>query len=142
VRRSCEIKAHVVAADEREQGLRAILNLGHTFGHAVEAASGYGVWLHGEAVAAGMVVAVDLSHRLGWLDAAQRDRALRILDRFGLPTRPPRIGAQRASELMGLDKKVLDGRIRLVLLRTLGAAVVASDYPVSVLNEVLATHFD
>jgi 3-dehydroquinate synthase len=142
VRRSCEIKAHIVAADEREQGQRAILNLGHTFGHAVEAASGYGVWLHGEAVAAGMVVAVDMSHRLGWLDAAQRDRAVQILDRFGLPTRSPRIGAQRASELMGLDKKVLDGRIRLVLLRTLGAAVVASDYPVSVLNEVLATHFD
>jgi 3-dehydroquinate synthase len=142
VRRSCEIKAQVVAQDEREQGLRAILNLGHTFGHAVEAASGYGVWLHGEAVAAGMAVAADMSHRLGWLDAAQRQRALRVLERFGLPTTPPRIGAQRARELMGLDKKVLDGRIRLVLLRSLGHAVVAGDYPASVLEDVLQAHFD
>lgn len=142
VRRSCEIKAQVVAVDEREQGLRAILNLGHTFGHAVEAASGYGAWLHGEAVAAGMAVAADMSHRLGWLDALQRDRALQVLQRFGLPTTPPRIGAERARELMGLDKKVLDGRIRLVLLRSLGAAVVASDYPAAVLNEVLKAHFD
>jgi 3-dehydroquinate synthase len=142
VRRSCEIKAQVVAVDEREQGLRAILNLGHTFGHAIEAASGYGVWLHGEAVAAGMAVALDMSHRLGWLDAAQRDRAVRVLERFGLPTKPPRIGAQRARELMGLDKKVLEGRIRLVLLRALGAAVVSSDYPASVLNDVLQAHFE
>jgi 3-dehydroquinate synthase len=141
VRRSCEIKAQVVAVDEREHGLRAILNLGHTFGHAVEAAAGYGVWLHGEAVAAGMAVAIDMSHRLGWLDAAERERAVRVLERFGLPTQPPRIGAHRARELMELDKKVLDGRIRLVLLRALGAAVVASDYPASVLNDVLEAHF-
>jgi 3-dehydroquinate synthase len=142
VRRSCEIKAQVVALDEREQGLRAILNFGHTFGHAVEAASGYGVWLHGEAVAAGMAVALDMSHRLGWLDAAQHGRAVRVLARFGLPMQPPRIGAQRARELMGLDKKVLEGRIRLVLLRALGAAVVSSDYPAAVLHDVLQAHFE
>jgi 3-dehydroquinate synthase len=141
VRRSCEIKARVVAADEREQGLRAILNLGHTFGHAIEAASGYGVWLHGEAVAAGMAVAADMSHRLGWLQASERDRVMRTIQAFGLPATPPRIGAERARELMGLDKKVLDGRIRLVLLHSLGEAVVASDYPAHVLNETLQAHF-
>lgn len=141
VRHSCEIKAQVVAADERELGLRAILNFGHTFGHAIETASGYGTWLHGEAVAAGMAIAADLSARLGWIAADERDRAVRLLERFGLPTTAPRIGAQRARELMGLDKKVLGGRIRLVLLRRLGLADVVSDYPQPALEATLQAHF-
>lgn len=142
VRRSCEIKAEVVAADERESGLRAILNLGHTFGHAIEAAAGYGSWLHGEAVAAGMAVAADMSARLGWISQADRDRAVRLIARFGLPTEPPRIGAAKARELMGMDKKVLDGRVRLVLLRALGRADVVGDYPSETLAATLAEHFD
>ena len=142
VRRSCEIKAEVVGADEREQGLRAILNLGHTFGHAIETASGYGNWLHGEAVAAGMVMAVDLSERLGWLPTADKDRAVELLRRFNLPIEPPRIGADRARELMGLDKKVLDGKLRLVLLRSLGKADVVSDYSGDAFAATMRTHFD
>ena len=142
VRRSCEIKAIVVGTDEREQGLRAILNLGHTFGHAIETASGYGNWLHGEAVAAGMVMAADLSERLGWLPAADRDRAIELLRRFNLPVEAPRIGADRARELMGLDKKVLDGKLRLVLLRSLGQADVVSDYSGEAFAATLRTHFD
>ena len=142
VRRSCEIKAQVVAADEREQALRAILNFGHTFGHAIETASGYGTWLHGEAVAAGMVIAADLSARLGWLSAADRERAVRLIEKFGLPIAAPRIGSDRARELMGMDKKVLDGRIRLVLLRSLGRADVVADYSSDALTATLRTHFD
>jgi 3-dehydroquinate synthase len=142
VRRSCEIKAEVVSADEREQGLRAILNLGHTFGHAIEAAAGYGNWLHGEAVAAGMVMAVHLSQQLGWLSAADQTRAVRLLERFKLPVQPPKIGAQRARESMGLDKKVLAGRIRLVLLRKLGQADVVADYSNEALEATLRAHFD
>lgn len=141
IRRSCEIKAQIVAQDEREHGLRAILNLGHTFGHAIETATGYGEWLHGEAVAAGMVLAADLSTRLGWLPAADRDRAVRLLERFGLPVAGPRIGATQARELMGMDKKVLGGRLRLVLLRSLGAAEVVADYDADALREVLEAHF-
>jgi 3-dehydroquinate synthase len=142
VRRSCEIKAEVVGVDEREQGLRAILNLGHTFGHAIETASGYGNWLHGEAVAAGMVMAADLSTRLGWLPASDRDRSIELLKRFQLPVEPPRIGAERARELMGLDKKVLDGKVRLVLLRSLGQADVVSDYSGEAFAATMRTYFD
>ena len=142
VRRSCEIKALVVGADEREQGLRAILNLGHTFGHAIETASGYGNWLHGEAVAAGMVMAADLSTRLGWLPASDRDRAIALLQRFQLPVEPPRIGAERARELMGMDKKVLEGKLRLVLLRNLGQADVVSDYSPDAFAATMRTYFD
>jgi 3-dehydroquinate synthase len=142
VRRSCEIKAEVVAIDEREQGLRAILNLGHTFGHAVETASGYGAWLHGEAVAVGMAMAAEMSYRLGWLTNAQRERVVRSIGLFQLPTAPPRIGAERARELMGLDKKVMEGKIRLVLLRRLGEADVVGDYPAQALDDTLRAHFD
>jgi 3-dehydroquinate synthase len=141
VRRSCEIKAEIVGVDEREQGLRAILNLGHTFGHAIETASGYGNWLHGEAVAAGMVMAADMSARLGWITAAERDRAVTILQNFGLPVRGPAIGAQRARELMGMDKKVLGGKLRLVLLRQIGRAEVVSDYSMAALEDTLRDHF-
>lgn len=142
VRRSCEIKAEVVGIDEREHGLRAILNLGHTFGHAIETASGYGNWLHGEAVAAGMVMAADLSERLGWLPSADKRRAIALLKRFNLPVDPPRIGAERARQLMGLDKKVLDGKLRLVLLRSLGKADVVSDYSGEAFAATMRTHFD
>lgn len=142
VGRSCEIKARIVAVDEREHGVRAILNFGHTFGHAIETASGYGVWLHGEAVAAGMAIAADMSRRLGWLDRSQSGRIASLIERLCLPVQAPRIGAQRARELMGLDKKVLEGRIRLVLLRSLGDAVVTSDYSADILSATLQDHFD
>jgi len=141
VRRSCEIKADVVGQDEREHGLRAILNLGHTFGHAIETASGYGNWLHGEAVAAGMVMAADMSTRLGWLQPAERDGVVQVLTRLGLPVAPPRIGAQRGRELMEMDKKVLGGRIRLVLLQGLGRATVVDDYAEQALDATLQAHF-
>jgi 3-dehydroquinate synthase len=141
IRRSCEIKAEIVGIDEREHGLRAILNLGHTFGHAIETGSGYGVWLHGEAVAAGMAMAVDLSARLGWFSAADCSRTLQLLERFGLPVTAPRIGAERARELMGMDKKVLEGRVRLILLRQLGRADVVDNYPKSEFDATLREHF-
>jgi 3-dehydroquinate synthase len=141
IRRSCEIKAEVVAVDEREHGLRAILNLGHTFGHAIETASGYGNWLHGEAVAAGMVMAADMSVRSGWLPSRDRDRAVKLLECFGLPIKGPAIGAARGRELMGMDKKVLDRRLRLVLLRELGKADIVSDYSSEALDATLREHF-
>ncbi|HVF16323.1 MAG TPA: 3-dehydroquinate synthase [Steroidobacteraceae bacterium] len=142
VRRSCEIKAAVVGVDEREQGLRAILNLGHTFGHAIETATDYTQWLHGEAVAAGMVMAADLSHRLGWISQADLQRVIDLTERFQLPTRPPRIGAARGREMMGMDKKVLKGTLRLVLLRKLGQADIVSDYSPQALDETLRAYFD
>lgn len=141
VRRCCEIKARIVGADEREHGQRALLNLGHTFGHAIENALGYGEWLHGEAVGVGMLLAADLSSRLGWIAPSDVERVQALLEAIGLPTRAPAIGAQRALELMGMDKKVLAGRIRLVLLRKLGEAVVSGDYPPTVFEATLDTHF-
>jgi len=142
VRRSCEIKARIVAADEREHGQRALLNLGHTFGHAIETAAGYGEWLHGEAVGAGMLLAADLSQRLGYIDTTDVIRVRELLRRAGLPTTAPAIGAARALELMGMDKKVLQGRIRLVLLRKLGAGIVTGDYPAAALQATLRAHFE
>jgi 3-dehydroquinate synthase len=141
IRRSCEIKAEIVAEDEREHGRRALLNLGHTFGHAIEAAAGYGEWLHGEAVGVGMLLAADLSRRLGWIGEADLARVRELLVRAGLPVTAPPIGAGRALDLMGMDKKVLAGRIRLVLLAPLGAGVVSGDYPADALRETLAAHF-
>jgi len=141
IRRCCELKAGIVAEDEREHGRRALLNLGHTFGHAIEAAAGYGEWLHGEAVGLGLVMATDLSRRLGWLDAGDLTRVRDLLARTGLPLEAPPIGAARALELMGMDKKVLAGRIRLVLMRHLGEGVVSGDYPASALGDTLAAHF-
>jgi len=142
VRRSCEIKARIVAADEREQAQRALLNLGHTFGHAIETAAGFGEWLHGEAVALGLLMAADMSRELGWLDAADVTRLKELLQRAQLPTAAPRIGSARALELMGMDKKVLDGRIRLVLLRSLGQACITGEYPPQVLQATLRRHFE
>jgi 3-dehydroquinate synthase len=141
ISRSCSIKAEIVGIDERENGLRAILNLGHTFGHAIEAAMGYGNWLHGEAVAAGMVQAADLSKRLGWLSERDYTRAVVLLEKLHLPTESPRIGAQHARELMGMDKKVLAGKLRLVLLRSLGDAIVTADYPAEALDATLQHGF-
>ncbi|MGA0028196.1 MAG: 3-dehydroquinate synthase [Steroidobacteraceae bacterium] len=126
---SCRHKAAVVGRDEREQGERALLNLGHTFGHAIETGTRYGEWLHGEAVAVGMVMAAELSARLGWLAAPEVGRLRELISRAGLPCDPPRLGAARMLELMALDKKVRGGRIRLVLLQSLGRAVCTADYP-------------
>ena len=142
IARSCEIKATVVAKDEREQNLRAILNFGHTFAHAIEAATGYETYLHGEAVGLGMLIAADLSHRLGMLDAAILERIREILRKAGLPTTAPRIGAARALELMQMDKKVLAGTVRLVLLERLGRAIVTGDYSQAALDAAVAAHFE
>ena len=139
--RSCEIKATVVAKDEREQNLRAILNFGHTFGHAIEAATSYDTFLHGEAVGVGMLIAASLSHRMGLIDAAIRDRVRDILLRAGLPIEAPRVGAARALELMQMDKKVLAGSMRLVLLEKLGRAIVTGTYPQTALDATLTEYF-
>ena len=125
VHRSCANKAEVVAADERETGERALLNLGHTFGHAIETGLGYGEWLHGEAIAAGTLIAAELSRRLGWLDAAAVLRIERLFVRCGLPVFGAPLGATRYMELMRHDKKVQDGKLRLVLLKAIGNAVVS-----------------
>jgi len=125
IERSCRNKAEVVAADETERGERALLNLGHTFGHAIEAGLGYGEWLHGEAVAAGTIMAAHLSCQLGWLEAAAFERAVALFGRAGLPVKGPALGAARYLDLMAHDKKVEAGRLRLVLLRAIGHAVVS-----------------
>ncbi len=138
IARSCEIKATVVAKDERERDLRAILNFGHTFGHAIEAATAYQSLLHGEAVGLGMLMAADLSRRLGWTDDSLLERLRVILTRAGLPTVAPPVGAARALELMHMDKKVQAGTLRLVLLEKLGHAVVTSKYPGDALEATLA----
>lgn len=128
VYRSCVNKAGVVAEDEREGGRRAILNLGHTFGHAIETAEGYGNWLHGEAVSAGMVLAMALSVELSWLNSEILVRGEKLLKMAGLPISPPEnMDVDQFLRLMGRDKKVLDGRLRLVLLKGLGESVVSSD---------------
>lgn len=138
IRRSCEDKAQVVAADERESGQRALLNLGHTFGHAIETGAGYGNWLHGEAVGAGLCMAADLSARLGWIQAAELARIRRVIAAAGLPTDPPPgLSADRFLELMAVDKKVLGGRLRLVLLRGIGAALVSDDFDPALLRATL-----
>ena len=124
VRRSCEIKAEVVAQDEREAGLRAILNFGHTFGHAIEAGLGYGEWLHGEGVGCGMVLAAELSARLGLIDDDAAGRVARLVERAGLPVHGPNFGGDRWLELMRLDKKAEGGEIKFVLLEAIGRAVV------------------
>jgi len=126
---SCRNKAEVVAEDETETDVRALLNLGHTFGHAIEAGLGYGKWLHGEAVAAGMVMAAELSRRIGWLSQADVARTAALLRRAGLPVRGPVLGADRYMALMALDKKVASGKLRLILLEALGKGVIRDDAP-------------
>ncbi len=136
--RSCAIKAEMVAQDEREAGVRALLNLGHTFGHAIETDQGYGQWLHGEAVGAGTMMAADLSARLDWLSQQDLDRVRNILLAAGLPVMPPtEMTPERFLELMAVDKKVIDGNLRLVLLQKLGSALVTSDFPAERLTETL-----
>ena len=126
---SCLNKARVVALDEREGGIRAILNLGHTFGHAIETDQGYGNWLHGEAVATGMLMAADLSARLGWITFTDVKRISALLVKANLPIACPKgMSANRFKELMAVDKKVLDGKLRLVLLRAMGDAITTSDF--------------
>ncbi len=126
VQRSCEIKADVVRQDERESGLRAILNFGHTFGHAIEAGLGYGEWLHGEAVGCGMVMAADLSHRLGYLSAQDKSRITALVKAAGLPVVAPDLGVDRWLELMEVDKKNEGGQIKFILLKPLGQATITS----------------
>ncbi|MCC5881321.1 MAG: 3-dehydroquinate synthase [Halomonas sp.] len=138
IERSCQLKADIVAADETEQGVRALLNLGHTFGHAIEAHQGYGNWLHGEAVGVGMLMAAELSCRLGWLSADEVERSAAIIASAGLPLKAPvGMGAEDFLSRMRLDKKNVDDRLRLVLLETLGKAVVYDEAPMPLLQELL-----
>jgi len=138
VRRSCELKAAVVSEDEREAGPRALLNLGHTFGHAIETATGFGPWLHGEAVAAGMVMAAQLSSRAGMLAARDAQRIEALVARAGLPTRAPKLAPERWRELIALDKKSAGGRVRFVLLEGLGRAKLEAGVDERLVDEAIA----
>lgn len=136
VHRSCQIKAGVVGQDERESGLRAILNFGHTFGHAIESGLGYGQWLHGEAVGCGMVMAIRLSQRLGGVDAAFAERLIRLIARAGLPVQGPPLGVDRYMQLMRVDKKAEGGELRFVVIDRPGSAVTRA-VPDALVREVL-----
>jgi len=141
IERSCQDKADVVAADEKESGKRALLNLGHTFGHAIEASAGYGKWLHGEAVGTGMLMAADLSMRMGWLDEQALHRTEDLIDRAALPTRAPAyMDFEHFMERMAVDKKVRDGKINFVLLKAIGDAVVTNQFDESQLRETIEAH--
>ena len=137
IHRSCQNKAEVVAADEREAGQRALLNFGHTFGHAIEAGMGYGAWLHGEAVGTGMIMAADLSQRMGWLRPEEMRRARALITKARLPATAPDLGHEKYLDLMGLDKKVEGGKIRFVLLKSIGEALV-TEAPMAQLQATLA----
>ena len=139
IRRSCEIKAEIVAADEREGGVRSLLNLGHTFGHAIENAMGYGVWLHGEAVAAGTIMAAELSRRLKLINEYDLERIRRIFQLAGLPIVAPKFLPEDYFSLMKLDKKVEEGRMRFILLNKIGKAMMSHEVPTSILTETLVT---
>jgi 3-dehydroquinate synthase len=138
IRRSCENKSDVVAADERESGERALLNLGHTFGHAIENALGYGTWLHGEAVAAGTVLAAELSRAIGPIGPGEVERIAVLFHRARLPTTAPNLGPDRYLELMGMDKKVQGGKLRFILLRRIGEAFICGDVSEAQLRQVLS----
>lgn len=137
VYRSCEHKARIVASDEKEQGERALLNLGHTFGHAIESYMGYGVWLHGEAVAVGMVMAADLSQRLGWISTDDLERTKKIIQRAHLPVKCPAIPLDEFLGFMAHDKKVLNGQLRLVLMSSLGKAIITKDFDVELMKQAI-----
>lgn len=139
IQRSCEIKAAIVAEDERESGARALLNFGHTFGHAIESATGYGNWLHGEAVAAGMALAARFSVAQGRLAQGDADRLVRLIERLHLPVKPPAIATDVWLEYMGRDKKNEAGRVTLILLERLGRATIVKDAPPNALEAFLAT---
>lgn len=139
--RSCQIKAQVVAEDEREAGIRATLNFGHTFGHAIEAATGYGKWLHGEAVGTGMLLAADLSARMGMLKPDDVQRIENIIDSAQLPTRAPaQMDYASFMRYMSVDKKVEEGNIRLILLQAMGQAMISADYDPQLLKATLDAH--
>ena len=141
IERSCQNKADVVAADEKESGQRALLNLGHTFGHAIEAASGYGNWLHGEAVGTGMLMAADMSMRLGWITQSDVQRVENLIDRALLPTRAPaKMDYDLFMHYMAVDKKVKDGRLRFVLFKAIGQAIVTDDYDEASLRQTIEAH--
>ena len=137
IQRSCEIKARIVAVDEREQGARALLNLGHTFGHAIESATAYRGWLHGEAVGIGLLMAAAMSARMGWLARADVQRVRSLLERAHLPTSAPGLNAGQMLEFMQLDKKIAGGRLRLVLLPKLGTARVCAEFEAGELRDTL-----
>ena len=137
VYRSCAHKARIVANDEKEQGERALLNLGHTFGHAIESYLGYGKWLHGEAVATGMVMAADLSQRMGWISAEDLQRTKNIIQCAKLPISCPKIPLDEFLSYMAHDKKVLNGQLRLVLLQQLGQAVITKEFDVEKMKQVI-----
>ncbi|QWE10665.1 3-dehydroquinate synthase [Polynucleobacter sp. es-EL-1] len=139
VLRSCEIKSAVVSADEKEGGIRATLNFGHTFGHAIEAGMGYGEWLHGEAVGCGMVMGADLSHRLGYISEAQVAHLKQIIQSMNLPTEAPKFGSARYMELMQVDKKTEGGQIRYVVLEKMGKARIQSVPDAQVIETLIAT---
>lgn len=142
IKRSCQNKADIVAADERESGQRALLNLGHTFGHAIETGMGYGTWLHGEAVSTGMVMAARLSNKLGWIKEADVDRVINILERANLPvSAPTAMKADKFIDLMSLDKKVSDGVLKLVLYKSIGGAIISKDYTDDILRETIADSY-
>jgi len=139
IKTCCEMKAGIVAQDEKEIGIRALLNLGHTFGHAIETAAGYGTWLHGETVAMGIVMAADLSRRLGWLDVSSAQRVRTVLEKnFGMPVVPPAdISVDQYLDLMSSDKKVEQGEIRFILLKDIGSAVVEGNIAIETLRSTL-----
>lgn len=138
VSRSCQNKADIVAQDEREAGKRALLNLGHTFGHAIETTMGYGEWLHGEAVGTGMVLAAEMSAKLGWISSDDAQRATNLIEQAKLPIVPPQgMTVEQFLDVMAVDKKVIDGTLRLVLLKALGDAIVTSDFDSRVLTQTL-----
>ncbi|CAG0878786.1 unnamed protein product [Cyprideis torosa] len=138
VQRSCEIKADIVAKDEREKGLRALLNLGHTFGHAIETGMGYGNWLHGEAVATGMCMAADLSERLGWISSQDKQACIELVQLAGLPTTSPReMSTQQFIDLMAQDKKVRDHTLNLILFKGIGHTVMSSDFSEEMLRATI-----
>lgn len=139
VYRSCAHKARIVANDEKEHGERALLNLGHTFGHAIESYMGYGVWLHGEAIAAGMVMAADLSQRMGWIDAQDVERVKSIFKQANLPTQAPKIPLDDFLSYMSHDKKVLNGQLRLILLKKLGQAIITNEFDVEAMKHSIIT---
>ena len=137
--RSCQHKAEIVAADEREAGQRALLNLGHTFGHAIETGMGYGEWLHGEAIAVGMVMAAELSQKMGWIKESDVVRVKKLILKANLPIEPPKeISAEQFAQLMSIDKKVQDGVLSLVLMKSYGESIVTSDFDQGDLQAVLS----
>jgi len=138
---SCRSKAEIVAADEKEGGVRALLNLGHTFGHAIETGAGYGNWLHGEAVGTGMLMAADLSRRQGWLGESDVQRVENLIDKALLPTRAPaHMNYTHFMEIMAVDKKVRAGKINLVLLRAIGDAFITNEFDLDKLRETIEAH--